>query len=234
MIKLKNWNVYNFENAFRGLRNPLDSWEKSDTKTMLECAIGIECDNCPLFCGELAGCAPVIGEKDMKLAQKLILSGNEHAKFMRQIFVTVDITAPIYWWKEMDQYRVSCTTNSCSTMHTLTKNPITIDNFSFDYSFLLDSSIKEVIQKSDFDHIINFCEMLRSMYVKTKNPYIWRALVQILPQGWNQLRTWTANYQVLRNIYFQRKDHKLSEWQSFCSFIKSLPYGKELITIEKE
>lgn len=180
----------------------------------------------------------VIGPNDLALAQKLIQAGAEHAKFMRQIFVSVDITAPIFWWKEMDTYKVGTAANSTSTMHKLIAKPITIDSFDF----TLDNNLTlisgkvfdgdyELIVNDAINNIISTCEDLRQKYIATNDERYWRALIEILPQSYLQTRTWTANYAVLRNIYFQRKNHKLKEWSLFCDWIKKLPYGKELITI---
>lgn len=257
MIKIDNINVSNFEGAFRGLRNPMDSWSKSDSWFGLDSleymndGIAEVIDNWvkqetderdnekyyDLFdqyeewllsegvCSE-NGCIynlAMIGPKDLDLAQRMIKGGPEEAKFLRQIFVSMDITAPIFWWKEMDTYKIGTTANSCSTMHTIHKNPITKEMFSFsDFNFNQDMV---------YD-IIDICETLRQRYNETKDKSYWRALVEILPMGFNQKRTWTANYQVLRNIYFQRRNHKLKEWHEFCGMIiECLPYGRELITI---
>jgi hypothetical protein len=173
------------------------------------------------------------GANDLKLAQKLISAGTEHAKFMRQIFVTVDITAPIYWWKEMDTYKINTVSNSTSTMHKLTSKPITIDDFSFDNLDLLIHPLnkEDLIFEDVVENIIYDCERLRELFIETKDKRYWRALIQLLPESYNQTRTWTANYAILRNIYFQRKNHKLIEWHEFCDWIKSLPYSKELITL---
>lgn len=168
--------------------------------------------------GDVADVA-FLGPKDLELAQKLIGAGAEHAKFLRQIFVSVDISAPIYWWKEMDTYKIGTVANSTSTMHKLTSKPITKDCFEFDFS--------NCMQK----HIINYCESLRLKFLETKDERFWRLLIQMLPESYIQKRTWTANYAVLRNIYSQRKNHKLKEWLQFCDWIFTLPYGGELITL---
>ena len=200
MIEVTNINVFNFEGAMRGMRNPMGSWDKNDSTS------------------------DSIGEADMKLAKKLVLAGTDHSKFMRQIFVSMDITAPIYWWKEMDTYKVGTVANSTSTMHKLTSKPIEESDFSFDSDWDLDFNLGK-------KYIINVCENLRKKYIETKDKRYWRALIQLLPESYNQTRTWTANYAILRNIYFARRNHKLQEWLDFCKMIESLPYGKELITI---
>jgi hypothetical protein len=218
MIEVNNVNVFNFDGAFHGLRNPMNSWDKNDTRTI----IGYLDEN-PMFdpnCGE-----PIVGPNDMKLAQRMIGGGPEEAKFLRQIFVTMDIDAPFFWWKEMDTYKVGTVANSCSTMHKITSAPITMDNFSFG---------PYIEFYPMYEKIIEYCEDLRQKYLETKDKRYWRALIEILPEAWNQKRTWTANYQVLRNIYFQRRYHKLEEWHQFCDVIEKLPYGKELICYEKK
>lgn len=213
MIKVTNINVFNFECAMRGMRNPMSSWDKGDT-----------------VCN-------FIGEADIKLAQKLVLAGTDHSKFMRQIFVSMDITAPIYWWKEMDTYKVGTVANSTSTMHKLSSEEIDYDDFSFDseLDFLVLNNPKENEYPFEFfeaiDDIILYCESLRKRYIETNDKRYWRALIQLLPESYNQTRTWTANYAILRNIYFARRNHKLQEWLDFCQMIEDLPYGKELITI---
>lgn len=209
MLMFNNTEIFNFDNALRGMRNPLNSWGKSDS----------------------GGIPFVIGPNDLNLAQRLISAGPEHMKFMRQIFVSVDITAPLYWWKEMDTYKIGTVANSTSTMHKLVAEPFSWEMFSFDP----EGENLEVNYNNwtveDFQiDIIEMCEILRQKYLETNNPNYWRALVQILPNGFNQTRTWTANYAVLRTIYFQRQNHKLYEWSKhFCDWVESLPYSKELI-----
>lgn len=205
MIEVSNVNVFNFDGAFHGLRNPMNSWEKSDSDNSIY----------PYN----------IGPNDMKLAQRMISGGTEESKFMRQIFVTMDINAPLFWFKEFDTYKVGTVSNSCSTMHKITSAPITMENFSFGPYVEFYPAYKT---------IIDYCEKLRLKYLETKDKRYWRALIEILPEAWNQKRTWTANYQVLRNIYFQRRYHKLEEWHQFCDVIEKLPYGKELICYEKK
>ena len=213
-MELNYTNVYNFEGAFRGMRAPMNSWDKSDS----------------VFTNDKT----IIGENDLRLAQKLIQAGAEHAKFMRQIFVSVDITAPIYWWKEMDTYKVSTVSNSTSTMHKLSSKPITINDFSFDNLDLVMTAGKDwelTLNEYLTYQIIPTCERLRQNFIKTKDKRYWLALIQLLPESYNQTRTWTANYAILRNIYFQRKNHKLQEWHQFCDWIKTLPCGEELIIL---
>lgn len=221
MIKVENILVSNFEGAIRGMRNPLNSWKKMDST--------FEPDNV------------ILGPNDLALAQRLIKAGTDHSKFIRQIFVSMDITAPLYWWKEMDTYKVGTIANSTSTMHKIASTPLTKDLFSFDdeLEFLKiderrDNGYEMIVFDDVVDELVYTLELIRRLYVQTQNKNYWRALIQLLPCGWNQMRTWTANYQVLRNIYFARKDHKLSEWHTFCEEIEKLPYAKELITLEKK
>lgn len=174
----------------------------------------------------------IVGPNDLNLAQRLIEAGPEHCKFLRQIFVTVDITAPLYWWKEFDTYKIGTTANSTSTMHTLAKHPITFDCFELaDYNSSLD-----LVDDTKVDicvaTLIEFLEQLRQKYLNTKDKRYWKELVRWLPNGWLQKRTITMSYANLRNIYFQRKDHKLSEWWSFCDWVRTLPYSNEFITFD--
>ena len=173
----------------------------------------------------------------MELAQKLIIAGTEHRKFIRQIFVTVDITAPLYWWKEYDTYKIGVTTNSTSTMHKLATTPIAINCFEHDDE---DVEMEDYMLTTHmmFNSIINHCEKLRQKYLQTNDKRFWRALIQLLPESWLQTRTVTMNYENLRNMYFQRRNHKLNEWsgkddptkENFCGWVLSLPYAEQLIT----
>jgi hypothetical protein len=173
-----------------------------------------------------------LGPADLELAQKLVLAGDEHAKFTRQILVSVDITAPILWWKEMDTYKIGTVANSTSTMHSLTSREIGMGDFEFSMNPNLEITSYTIphggecgLVLADYqEDIIDMCENLRKKYMETKDRRYWQALIEILPESYLQTRTWTANYQVLRNIYFQRKDHKLHEWHEFCDWIKTLPY----------
>ena len=215
-MKFENTDVYNFKNAIRGMRLPMNSNDKSDSQiTMLQ---GYEVDY-------------IIGNNDLDLMQRLIKAGSPHDKFMRQIFVSVDITAPLFFWKEMDQYKVGTTTNSQSTMHKLATTPITIDCFETDDYEQITFGVGE-IQSPQI--IIDYCEKLRQKYLETKDKKYWKELVRWLPESWLQTRTWTANYEVLRNIAHQRQGHKLTEWQSFIDWVKTLPYANELIFYEGE
>lgn len=213
MIKIDNIDVFNFEGALRGMRNPMNSWGKSDSE------IKYYFDECE---GADKGIYRyTIGPNDLVLAQKLIAAGPEHAKFMRQIFVSMDITAPIYFAKEFDTYKVSTVRNSCSTMHKIHSKEFTLDDFSYEH---LDGYSIDLLEK-----IIDRLNDNRKHYNETKDKDYWWQLIQLLPSSYNQKFTWTANYQILRNIYQQRRSHKLDEWRDFCKMIEELPYSQELI-----
>ena len=191
-----------------------------------------------LYYGKYAAEYALIGAKDLELAQKMIHAGNPNDKFLRQIFVSVDITAPLYWWKEMDQYKVGTTTNSTSTMHKLASTPITKDCFEMDdYNGNLKLYDREPYNIDDYvddmwESIICYCETLRQRYNETKDIRYWKELIRILPEGWLQTRTWTADYSVLRNIIHWRKNHKLTEWHQFVEWASTLPYANELLLFE--
>ena len=241
-MRFENTEVWGFEHAIRGMRNPMNSWDKSDS--------------CYLTINEIAGhpCDDglqkefMIGENDLKLMQKLIRAGSEHRKFLRQIFVSVDITAPLYWWKEFDTYKVGTVANSTSTMHKLASVPITLDCFEID-----DCNNDLIIEQyTDWEHplefkidnlaqtIINKLEALRQKYLETKDKRYWKELVRWLPESWLQKRTITMNYENLLMMYRQRKSHKLNEWSgvddselpNFIGWVKSLPYANELLLVE--
>jgi hypothetical protein len=234
-MKFENTRVYNFENALRGMRNPLNSWAKSDSEFGIlpadmvkeELILWRDPDN--EYC-EYA----MIGPNDMDLARRLINGGTEHRKFLRQIFVSVDITAPLYWYKEFDTYKVATAANSTSTMHKIASAPITLDCFEIgDYEPDLVyhvSDLGECAVGDLVELILEHLELLRQKYLETKDKRYWKELIRWLPEGWNQTRTWTANYEVLRSMYHQREHHKLCEWsEDFCKWVESLPYAKELI-----
>lgn len=218
MIKFKHTEIMNFENAIRGMRNPLDSWDRGDSGFYYDYPDANE----PTF---------KIGDNDLTLAKKLIKAGSDHRKFLRQIFVSVDITAPLYWWKEFDTYKVGTVANSCSTMHKIHAKPIEVSDFSFD-DMTIDFSTGDDPLKFEFlySRIVEDCEILRRRYVETNDKKYWRALIQLLPESYNQMRTVTLNYETLRNIYGSRRNHKLTEWsEGFIIWIESLPYAEELI-----
>lgn len=210
--------TFNWVGALRGMRNPKNSWEKSDTS--------IIDDN-----------KPHIGKNDLRLAKTLVKSGIEHRKFLRQILVCVDITAPLYWWKEFDTYKVSTVSNSCSTMHKLASTPITIENFEMDD--FNDVSLKDVNVKKIWNDLIEVCEELRLKYDETLDKRYWKELIRLLPESWSQKRTITMNYENLLGICSkgQRRLHKLNEWSgkdysklpNFIQWARTLPYAKDFI-----
>jgi len=212
-MKFENTQVFNFEGAFRGMRNPLSSWDRSDSSWHVP-YYADEHDADPVDWSDR------IGEKDMELAQKLISGGSPHRKFLRQILVSVDITAPIFWWKEFDTYKVGTVANSTSTMHKLATTPITIGCFELDD---YDPTIMDV------SGWIELLEDLRKAYLATKDKRLWKELVRWLPEGWLQTRTVTFNYEVIRQMCYWREGHKLSEWKSFIDWAHTLPYADELI-----
>lgn len=220
MISFENTEVMNIEGAIRGMRNPLNSWEKSDSV--------FRYGNCNNDCPDCKGCTVLkgmcfkLGENDLDLAHRLIAAGSDHRKFLRQIFVSVDITAPLYWWKEFDTYKVATVANSCSTMHTIHKKEFTIEDFSTEH---LAHQTMEVLRT-----VISDLNDSRSLYLKTKNKGDWWQMIQLLPTSYNQRRTVTLNYETLRNIYGSRHNHKLDEWSiGFMEWIDSLPYADDLI-----
>ena len=234
-MKFSNTSVMNFENAFRGLRNPKNSWDRSDSGKLYWDGTWYH-EELKNYFTEY-GVNFYIGENDMKLAQILIKAGNEHRKFMRQIFVSVDITAPLYWWKEFDTYKVGTVANSTSTMHKLATTPITLDCFEiddYDRNLSLADNPKDddgLDNISTFEEdIIYVLENIRQKYLETKDKRYWKELIRWLPESWLQKRTITMNYENVRNMYFQRRNHKLTEWsESFIKWVESLPYAEELI-----
>lgn len=219
MIEIHNTEVSGWEAAVRGMRNPMNSWEKSDSHWYTE----INTD--PVY---------YVGDNDLSLMKKLIAAGTDHSKFMRMINVTADVTAPLYWWKHADQYKVGTVTNSCSTMHKIAAKEFTLDDFS--HEKLINSSCMEIqeynIRISPMQALLTTIECLnsyRDLYLETKDKKYWWQMIQLLPSSYNQKRTVQLNYAVLRNIYHSRKDHKLDCWKDFCKWIETLPYAQELI-----
>ena len=202
MIKIERTSVMNFDNAMRGARNPLNSWARYDSYF----------DDSGNF---------VFGPNDLDLAGRLCRAGSDHRKFLRMIFVSVDITAPLYWWKEFDTYKIATVSNSCSTMHKIHSKEFTREDFSFDK--LSDKSLAYM------DSLIAYMEQLRKEYLEKKDKQTWYNLIQLLPSSYNQMRTITLNYENLRGMYYSRKDHKLDEWHVLCDWIRSLPYAEPLI-----
>lgn len=234
-MKFENTEVWGFKHAIRGMRNPLESWDKSDSGCKLYCSVEGVCVEKPCSYDNCNGCTTteyIIGKNDLELMQKLIKAGSEHRKFLRQIFVSVDITAPLYWWKEFDTYKVGTVANSTSTMHKLASTPITIDCFEMDdFEDCKDDS--NVYVSAIWIESITRLEKLRQTYNETKDKRYWKELIRLLPESWLQKRTITMNYENILNMYRQRKNHKLTEWsKSFCDWVKTLPYAEELICLE--
>lgn len=207
MLTYNNVEVMNLHNAMRGARNPLNSWARSDSSFDEE--------------GNY-----ILGENDLSLAMRLRRAGSDHRKFMRQIFVSVDVTAPMYWWKEFDTYKVGTVANSTSTMHKISSAPFDISQFSADK---MDEETLAFMQT-----VIERLEKIRLAYLETKDKQLWYDMIQLLPSSYNQMRTCTMNYENLISIYYARRAHKLDEWHVFCDFIRSLPYAEELIICSDE
>ncbi len=207
MLKLERTSVMNLENAIRGARNPMNSWAKSDSAY----------DEKGNY---------ILGENDLTLAKKLCRAGSDHRKFMRQILVSADITAPLYWWKEFDTYKVATVANSTSTMHKIHAKPFELSDFSADK--LSDGAL------AAFRTYIDYMEATRLRFVEAKDKRDWYDLIQLLPSSYNQLRTVTMNYETLVNIYYARRAHKLDEWHVFCDWIRTLPYAEDLICCRDE
>ena len=226
MIKIENVDVYGWEAAIRGMRNPLNSWDKSDS-TFID--VFNDRENIRTYYQKSVD----IGENDLKLMKQLVKAGTDHSKFMRMIMVTLDITAPMYWWKEASTYKVGTVRNSCSTMHTIHKKEFTLDDFSHEHlTDCYDSNGQLCCEFGwTLECLINDLNAVRELYLETKDKKYWWQMIQILPSSYNQRSTVQLNYVVLRNIYHSRKAHKLDEWRDFCKWIESLPYSG-LITME--
>lgn len=226
-MKFENTDVWGFEHALRGMRNPMNSWNKSDS----DFSIYIEDRNNIVVNNN-------IGKNDLKLAQTLIKAGSEHRKFLRQIFVSADITAPLYWWKEFDTYKVGTVANSTSTMHKLASIPITKDCFEMDdFEHYIESGDMVFSLKFIWDSLVHDLEFLRQKYLATKDKRYWKELIRLLPESWLQKRTITMNYENILNMIHQRKNHKLNEWsgvdnpsnENFITWAKTLPYANEFL-----
>ena len=207
MITLERTSVMNLENAIRGARNPMNSWDRMDSYY----------DENGQY---------VLGEQDLSLARRLCQAGSDHRKFIRQIFVSVDITAPLYWWKEYDTYKVGTVANSTSTMHKIHAKPFELSDFSCDHM--------DAETLAQMEQLVGFLEKLRQKYLEGKDKQYWYDMIQLLPSSYHQMRTCTLNYENLRNIYWARRQHKLEEWRTVCRWIESLPYAAELITLSEE
>lgn len=219
MIKIENSEVIGWEHAIRGMRNPLNSWDKSDSGWTKD-IVNEKCE--PVFTDGEYGF--FVGDDDIDLMTRLSKAGTDHRKFMRMITVYADITAPLYWWKEYDTYKVGTVANSCSTMHKIHEKEFTVDDFSCEH--LAGAAMNVLI---DIVYWLNF---YRDEFIAQKDKQDWWQIIQLLPSSYNQKRTVMLNYEVLRNMYHSRKNHKLDEWHTFCDFIETLPYAKELIINE--
>lgn len=217
MIKIENVEIVGWEPAIRGMRNPKNSWKYSDSyKTHIEDADTLETADYEFF----------IGECDHNLMEYLAVGGSVHAKYRRMITVYMDITAPLYWWKEFDTYKVGTVANSCSTMHKIHSKPIELSDFSMDDFYIDEEGIG---LKDCFINVVYDCEMLRKKFIETSEKKYWRGLIQLLPSSYNQKRTVMLNYEVLAGMYEHRKNHKLDEWRIFCEWIEGLPYSELII-----
>lgn len=238
MIKIENVDVFGWEAAIRGLRNPKNSWNKSDSEFSANCEIcdnkNYDCDSCPVI---HVSDKCLIGKNDLKLMKSLVKAGSDHRKFLRMINVTMDVVAPLYWWKEYSTYKVGTVTNSCSTMHKIHAKEFTLNDFSHEhllnnfagydigiqYNSEYDDSPEDVLE-----YVIHALNKCREKYIETKDNKYWWQMIQLLPSSYNQRRTVQLNYEVLLNMYHARKDHKLDCWKDFCKWIETLPYFKEI------
>lgn len=211
MIKVENVDIWGFEHAIRGMRNPLNSWDKIDS--LMFGTATIYADDKIV--------AEMIGPNDLKLMKTLYAAGPEHRKYLRQIFVSMDITAPLYWWKEFDTYKVGTVANSCSTMHKIHAKEFTLDDFSCEH--LINGTSKIILSG-----VIDLMNQYRNQYLDTKNKEYWWQLIQLLPSSYNQRRTVTMNYENVMSMIHQRTGHKLDEWNNFIDILKELPYIKEI------
>lgn len=253
MIKIENVEVVGWEHAIRGMRNPKNSWDRSDSS---ECNMSgnYQCKDCHRGTSDYC-----IGANDLDLMIRLSKAGTDHRKFMRMIVVYADITAPLYWWKEYDTYKVGTVANSCSTMHKIHEKEFVLDDFSYNKLFYANLLSKEEWIDGDFDYssisilktVIEHLNKCRNQYniaeeklkrkdltdaerkhIASQKKFYWWQIIQLLPSSYNQKRTVMLNYEVLHNMYHSRKNHKLDEWHTFCDFIETLPYAKELIINE--
>ena len=238
MIKFENVETFGWEATIRGMRNPMNSWEKSDSHscgTCGDCDICIDYGNCPYGYDYLK---TVVGPNDLDLMKRLRNSGTDHRKFMRMITVYVDITAPLYWWKEFDTYKVGTVANSCSTMHKIHDKEFTLEDFScehlyagddIDGMYYLTTAEEEFTSNDVLKVVIEALNNYRKQYLKTKDKKDWWQMIQLLPSSYNQKRTVMLNYEVLANMYKSRRNHKLDEWHTFCDWIERLPYSELII-----
>lgn len=242
MIQITNIETHGWEAAVRGMRNPMNSWDRSDSS---RCSDNLQCEECPLCkveeSGIIVGPDPyIIGPNDLSLMYKLAKTGLDHAKYRRMITVTMDILAPLYWWKEFDTYKVGTVVNSCSTMHKITEKEFTLNDFSHDRLFnpvnhpkseglpLYNNQVWDA--ECVLEMILVSLNHYRKYFLETKDKKYWWQIIQLLPSSYNQLRTVQLNYDVLSRIYYARRNHKLDEWVEFCKMVETLPYS-EIITV---
>ena len=214
MIKVENIDVWGFDHAIRGMRNPLNSWDKSDSKWVEDWTAGQTKPGYKEY---------VIGDNDLDLMRRLYKAGTEHRKYLRQIFVSMDITAPLYWWKEFDTYKIGTTSNSCSTMHKIHEKEFTLDDFSHEHLLYIGEGYNPI------DMLLHWLNYYRKRYLETKDKNYWWQIIQLLPSSYNQKRTVTMNYENVVNIIAQRTGHKLDEWNQLIDELKELPYIKEIM-----
>ena len=235
MLKIENTEIVGWEAAIRGMRNPMNSWDKSDSRFSLLDDCG-DCTHCNLRFDECN--EQQIGHDDLDLMTRLRNAGTDHRKFMRMITVYLDITAPLYWWKEFDTYKVGTVANSCSTMHKIHSKEFTLEDFSCEHLYAEDeidgmyysTTAEEEFTSTDvLKVVIESLNNYRKMYLATKDKKDWWQMIQLLPSSYNQRRTVMLNYEVLANIYKSRRNHKLDEWHTFCDWIESLPYSELII-----
>jgi len=220
MIKVEKIDVWGFEHAIRGMRNPMNSWDKSDT----------------LLCGNIDNPDLILGQNDLDLMRRLYKAGPEHRKYLRQIFVSMDITAPLYWWKEFDTYKVGTTADSCSTMHKIHAKEFELDDFShehfiteyFDATIPSECCFTGVTSENVLFHVVSFLNSVRDKYLHTKDKKYWWQLIQLLPSSYNQKRTVTFTYENVITMIRQRTGHKLDEWNDFVALLHGLPYVAEI------
>ena len=216
MLTIENAQVFGFQAAIRGMRNPKNSWAKSDSTFELSTdESGVQMID--------------IGPADLKLAAALANSGPDDGKFLRMIHVQLDVTAPLYWWKEADQYKVGTVTDSCSTMHKIHAKEFTLDDFSHEYLLGSAHTYNGYVPTAVLECVIGALNEFRKLFLETNIKAYWWRLIQLLPSSYNQRRTWDLNYAVLRSIYHARRNHKLDEWHTLCNWIETLPYAEELI-----
>lgn len=258
MIRIEDIDVFGFRKAIKGIRNAMNSWDKSDSE--YGCFVDendwVNKKKCPVGyvtkCKDCTWCEPlcydnhdkrtfIIGEADMKLCKNLIKAGSPDRKFMRMIHVQADVTAPLYWWKEYDTYKVGTVANSCSTMHTIHKKEFTLDDFSHEHFWNktneVHGSIPGYLGKNSSDYLkdlLRYLNFIRTKFIETKDKAYWWQMIQLLPSSFNQMRTIDLDYETLFSIYHQRKCHKLNEWVEFCKWIETLPYMKEFLGLDEQ